>query len=152
MQKTSLSFSEISRRLRALALPEVDLVLGIATGGTVPASLVAHQLGCEMLLVHVNYRDENNAPRYPEPVQFIGLQVRFPVVGQVRPDQQQFGRPEVGVVVAHEPLAAAVENQNQFILPVAVPGGFEQRRVFFKGRKRTGQVRNLVVAWGHTSC
>jgi hypothetical protein len=70
MQKTSLSFFEISRRLRALPLPEVDLVLGIATGGTVPASLVAHQLGCDMLLVHVNYRDEHNVPRYSDPVLF----------------------------------------------------------------------------------
>ena len=70
MQKTSLPFSEISRRLRALPLPAVDLVLGIATGGTVPASLVAHQLGCEMQLVHVNYRDETNTPRYPDPVLF----------------------------------------------------------------------------------
>ncbi|HEX8531858.1 MAG TPA: phosphoribosyltransferase [Cytophagales bacterium] len=70
MQKTPLSFLEISRRLRALPLPEVDLVLGIATGGTVPASLAAHQLGCDMLLVHVNYRDEGNVPRYPAPVLF----------------------------------------------------------------------------------
>jgi hypoxanthine phosphoribosyltransferase len=70
MLKTHLPFSEISRRLRALPLPQVDLVLGIATGGTVPASLVAHQLGCELQLVHVNYRDESNAPRYPEPVLF----------------------------------------------------------------------------------
>ncbi len=51
-------------------MPAVDLVLGIATGGTVPASLLAHQLGCELLIVHVNYRDESNAPRYPEPVLF----------------------------------------------------------------------------------
>ncbi len=70
MPNTPLSFSEISRRLRALPLPQVDLVLGIATGGTVPASLVAHQLGCDLQLVYVNYRDESNAPRYPEPVLF----------------------------------------------------------------------------------
>jgi len=70
MEKVVLSFSEISRRLRALSLPRVDLVVGIATGGVVPASLLAHQMGCPLQIVHINYRDETNAPRYAQPVLF----------------------------------------------------------------------------------
>lgn len=65
--KTALSFAQISKRLGSFTLPEVDLVIGIATGGIVPASLVAYQLGCDLQLVHINYRDEQNQPRYQEP-------------------------------------------------------------------------------------
>jgi len=61
-------FSEISARLRSLSLPETDLVIGIGTGGIVPASLVAFHLGCELQVITLNYRDENNTPRYENPV------------------------------------------------------------------------------------
>lgn len=61
-------FSEISARLRSLSLPETDLVIGIGTGGIVPASLVAFHLGCELQIITLNYRDENNTPRYENPV------------------------------------------------------------------------------------
>jgi len=63
-----VSFTEISDRLRSLSLPETDLVIGIGTGGIVPASLVAFHLGCELLIITLNYRDENNTPRYENPV------------------------------------------------------------------------------------
>ena len=32
MDKVTLSFPDITRRLKALTLPEVDLVVGVATG------------------------------------------------------------------------------------------------------------------------
>lgn len=63
-----LSFTEISARLRSMNLPETDLVIGIGTGGIVPASLVAFQLGCELQIITLNYRDESNTPRYDNPV------------------------------------------------------------------------------------
>jgi len=63
-----VSFTEISDRLRSLSLPETDLVIGIGTGGIVPASLVAFHLHCELLIITLNYRDENNTPRYENPV------------------------------------------------------------------------------------
>ncbi|MEM7659919.1 MAG: phosphoribosyltransferase [Bacteroidota bacterium] len=68
-----LSFSEISQRLKALDLPEVDLVLGIATGGIAPAVMVAHQLGCDLQLLQLNYRDEANSPRFASPKYLSGL-------------------------------------------------------------------------------
>ena len=63
-----LSFKEISKRIGDLNLPYFDLVIGIADGGTVPASLVAYQLGIELNLIKINYRDVQNNPIYDEPV------------------------------------------------------------------------------------
>ena len=60
--KVNLEFYEISQRLHALRLPEVDMVVGIARGGLLPASLVAHQLELPLHLIRVNYRDDDNKP------------------------------------------------------------------------------------------
>lgn len=65
--KVGLEFSEISARLRGLTLPEVDVVVGIARGGIVPAAMVAHQLGVPLVLLRINYRDDDNKPRRAEP-------------------------------------------------------------------------------------
>lgn len=66
---TPLSFEFISERLRAWRFPEgIDGVVGIASGGVVPAALVAHQLGLAMKIIALNYRDEKNEPRHSEPV------------------------------------------------------------------------------------
>ena len=65
---TSLSISDITRRLAVWRFPErLDAVVGIASGGIVPAALVAAHLGVEMKLIALNYRDEANEPRYAEP-------------------------------------------------------------------------------------
>jgi len=63
-----VSFTEITDRLRSLKLPPTDLVIGIGTGGVVPASLVAFHLNCELQIITLNYRDENNTPRHENPV------------------------------------------------------------------------------------
>lgn len=63
-----LSFIEISERLKNLKLPHFDLVIGIGSGGIVPASLAAFYLKTELQVLTLNYRDENNNPRYEEPV------------------------------------------------------------------------------------
>ena len=62
-----LSFTEIAQRLRTIELPEVDGVVGIAAGGTVPASLVAYQLNRPLSMIQLNYRGEDNAPLYESP-------------------------------------------------------------------------------------
>ena len=65
---TSLSFSDITGRLASWTFPDrIDVVVGIATGGVVPAALVAMRLGVEMTVMALNYRDEANEPRYVEP-------------------------------------------------------------------------------------
>lgn len=65
--KKSLSFVSVCERLKSINLPKFDLVIGIGTGGMIPASLVACQIGCEAEFIKINYRDENNTPRYEEP-------------------------------------------------------------------------------------
>ena len=63
-----LSFSEISRRLKELKLPEFDVVVGIARGGMAPALMIAHQYDREVVFITLNYRDDDNKPRHDEPV------------------------------------------------------------------------------------
>jgi len=51
-----------------MELPATDLVIGIGSGGIVPASLAAFHLNAELRIVTLNYRDEQNNPRHEEPV------------------------------------------------------------------------------------
>lgn len=66
-EKVTLDFLEVRNRLERLELPEVDLVVGIATGGSVPASLVAYKLNRPLAMMRLNYRAEDNTPQRPEP-------------------------------------------------------------------------------------
>lgn len=65
--KVPLSFTEIAARIRAADLPEVDLVYGVATGGVVPAALVAFHLGVPFQRLEINYRAPDNSPQRPSP-------------------------------------------------------------------------------------
>ncbi|PTY02781.1 hypothetical protein DB347_22805 [Opitutaceae bacterium EW11] len=63
-----LDFETIAARLAAYSFPAgIDGVVGIASGGIVPAALVAQRLGVGLKIVAVNYRDETNEPRFSEP-------------------------------------------------------------------------------------
>lgn len=65
--KVALDFREIVARLEALNLPEVDVVVGIASGGVVPASLLAYKLRSPLVLFSINYRAEDNRPQRDAP-------------------------------------------------------------------------------------
>lgn len=43
------------------------MVIGIGSGGIVPASIVAFHLGAGLQVMVLNYRDEQNTPRFSEP-------------------------------------------------------------------------------------
>ncbi len=62
-----LSFREITERLRQMQLPETDVVIGIGSGGIPPATMVAYHLNAELQVMVLNYRDEQNTPRYETP-------------------------------------------------------------------------------------
>ena len=63
----TLSMFDIVSRLRSINLPETDLIIGIASGGIVPASLLAYKLQKPMQLIHINYRDAQNKPKFAQP-------------------------------------------------------------------------------------
>jgi hypoxanthine phosphoribosyltransferase len=62
-----ISFTAIKEAIDKFTFPNVDLVVGIAEGGLVPSSLAAYKLGCELKMIKINHRDENNNPRYENP-------------------------------------------------------------------------------------
>ena len=65
---TPLAFTDLTRRLAAWTFPAgLDGIVGIASGGVVPAALVAQRLGLELKTIALNYRDEANEPRFAEP-------------------------------------------------------------------------------------
>jgi len=78
--KTKLILPEIAERIRNTQFPEVDLVVGIASGGTVPASLVAFHLDKPLEMVSINYRDEDNNPRYEVPK--LLTEIAHPIAGK----------------------------------------------------------------------
>jgi len=65
---TPLAFEGLVARLRAWKFPRgIDGVVGIASGGVVPAALVAQQLGVGLKVIALNYRYEANEPRFAAP-------------------------------------------------------------------------------------
>lgn len=71
--KVTLEFRHICERLKQVDLPEVDWVVGIATGGGVPASLIAYQLDKPLGMIHIHFRSADNTPESTAPV-LIGSQ------------------------------------------------------------------------------
>lgn len=63
----SLSFSAITNALRDFSFPPCEIVVGIARGGVVPACLVAYRLHCDVKIIQIAYRSEDNAPEFSEP-------------------------------------------------------------------------------------
>lgn len=78
--KTKLILPEIAERIRNIQFPDVDLVVGIASGGAVPASLVAFHLDKPLEMVSINYRDEDNNPRYEVPT--LLTEFANPIIGK----------------------------------------------------------------------
>lgn len=76
---TPLAFEDITRRLQGWPFPpDIDGVVGIASGGVVPAAMVAQHLGVGLKTIALNYRDESNTPRQAEP----RLLAPAPVLGE----------------------------------------------------------------------
>ena len=65
--KVQLTFQEIADRLRDFSFPDLDAVVGIESGGRVPAALIAFLLNKPLFALPINYRDEANQPRYSQP-------------------------------------------------------------------------------------
>jgi hypoxanthine phosphoribosyltransferase len=63
----TLSFKQISERLKTINFPEIDCVIGIGSGGVPAATMVAYHLNSDLKVMVLNYRDEQNNPRYESP-------------------------------------------------------------------------------------
>jgi adenine/guanine phosphoribosyltransferase-like PRPP-binding protein len=63
-----IEFQTIIKKLQGLKLPKVDLVVGLETGGIVPAALVGSYLRKPVVFMSINYRDETNAPQHARPI------------------------------------------------------------------------------------
>ncbi|MCC5938017.1 MAG: hypothetical protein JJU34_12115 [Lunatimonas sp.] len=73
--KPLVDLSTVSEAIRSYPFPQADLILGIASGGTFPAILIAHQLGLPFRSVQVNYRNELNQPHRQAPEFLSALQL-----------------------------------------------------------------------------
>jgi len=67
INKFELDFQTITRRMDQVSLPAIEHIVGIASGGVVPACLLAYRLRCPMSLIRINYRAEDNSPQRPTP-------------------------------------------------------------------------------------
>ena len=72
-EKLSLDFEIISRAIKLFDFPAVGFVVGIAQGGVVPATLIAHQLDLPLRLITINYRALDNTPQRPAPELLVDL-------------------------------------------------------------------------------
>jgi xanthine phosphoribosyltransferase len=62
------TFEEITAQLALWKFAsEIDGVVGIASGGVVPAALVAQRLGVGLRVIALSYRNEANQPRFGAP-------------------------------------------------------------------------------------
>ena len=80
MTKANLVLPEIAERIRKIQFPDIDLVVGIASGGVVPASLVAFHLNKPLDVMAIKYRDEDNNPRYDVPQ--LLAEINEPIIGK----------------------------------------------------------------------
>ena len=67
---THIDFKTVTQKLHDLNLPAFDLVVGIARGGVVPATLLASKLNCDLQILQLNYKDYQNKNQFEEP-QFL---------------------------------------------------------------------------------
>lgn len=73
--KRTLDFDLIAARIRGAAYPEVDAVVGIGSGGAVPAALIAFALGAPLYMARVSYRDADNQPLREAPLTLAAAQL-----------------------------------------------------------------------------
>ncbi len=66
-EKQPLLMEDICKRIQNVKLPDFDLIVGIATGGIVPASIIAYKTLKPLQFIKINYRDEENIPVSSEP-------------------------------------------------------------------------------------
>ena len=65
--KTTLHMDDIMSRLKSFDFPEIDLVVGITSGASVPAKIIAEVLNLPLRYIHINFRHPDNTPKFENP-------------------------------------------------------------------------------------
>lgn len=107
----TIPFAEISRRLRETPCPPVEAVVGILTGGLVPAALLAHQWQLPLYWLALNFRDPHNDPQHPAPLQIAPTSLPPPHVPVVVIDDVSVSGATVDVarqILAPRPVTTIV--------------------------------------------
>ena len=74
-QKT---FSEIIKRFADIRFNEnFDLIVAIANGGIVPAGIINQKLNMEVEILHINFRDDYQQPKYSTPKLLKPIEFEF---------------------------------------------------------------------------
>lgn len=103
--KVRLELPDIARKLKSLTLPDVDAVVGIATGGVAFASIVAFWLEKPLHVIHLNYRDEDNQPRHTKPKLLKPFDISLTTFGkEIYPLQNSYKHSEVNITRGYNPL------------------------------------------------
>ena len=64
----SRTFEEIMQRFAEIQIDEAfDMIVAIANGGLVPAGILNQRLQLEVKVLRINFKDENQRPRYDTP-------------------------------------------------------------------------------------
>ncbi len=64
----SRTFEEIMKRFAEIEIDEAfDMIVAIANGGLVPAGILNQRLQLEVKVLRINFKDENQRPRYESP-------------------------------------------------------------------------------------
>ncbi|MDR2836554.1 MAG: phosphoribosyltransferase [Bacteroidales bacterium] len=59
---------EIIKKINEIKFQEgFDMIVAIANGGIIPAAMVNQKLNIDFQIIKINFKDENQQPRYNEP-------------------------------------------------------------------------------------
>jgi hypoxanthine phosphoribosyltransferase len=59
-------YAQLDRVLEEMAAERFEAIVAIAQGGILPAAIIQQEWGVPMAVVHINYRDHENKPRFPD--------------------------------------------------------------------------------------
>ena len=72
------TFEEVLERFRSISFSEqFDMIVAIANGGIIPASILNQRLGIEIQLLKINLRDSNQRPIYDSPQLMAPIDFEF---------------------------------------------------------------------------
>ena len=74
----SRNMNEIMERFRTIEFTEdFDIIVAIANGGIIPATIINQRLQKEMQIVKINLRDEFQRPKYDAPILISPIDFEF---------------------------------------------------------------------------